>query len=1234
MIRKLLLTISFVLAASVLVFSQSGTLKGKIIDEGTGMPIPFCNVVAEIAGAQQGGATSDFDGYYTIKPLNPGKYDVKATYVGYKPMMVTGVIIRVDKITFLDVEMETTATTLETFEVIEYKIPLISKDQTSSGATVTSEEIQKMPNRSASAVATTVGGVYSRDGEVGSIRGQRAENTVYFIDGIRVTGSTALPESAIEQVSVVLGGIPAQYGDITGGIINVTTKGPSRNFGMGVEAQTSQFLDYYGYSRLGLNLNGPLIKSKNPDNPVSLLGYFVAGELIYNNDGRPSAVGAWRVQDDVLSDIEQTPLMPSGTGSGTYYRTDFLQNEQLQHLNSTLNSSNYRVNVSGKLDVRTTETINLTFGGNYTYFNSNNFSWFNSLTNYNNNSHSYGSTWRVFGKFSQRFPSGKDSKSKIKNVYYTIQADYTKNKGVREDSRHTDNFFDYGYVGRFTTYKQRNYTPFQVYDSIAGLWGHLMDNWQDTLYSFDRSEVNSIIANYTDQYYSMRDDQIINRNQVILSEGGILNGRGPNSIYGLWANPGALQTGYTKNESDQIGIDVMGSADIGNHAIKFGIQYQQRTARAWGIGPNALWTKMYQTTNWHIRELDFSNPHPVYIDGVYQDTINYDRLYDSQSQFWFDKQLRQKMGLAVDGTDWIDIDSYDVETGTIYYFDAEGNHLQATIDGGLDISMFSPDELLNEGDQIVGGYYGYDIYGNKLKTKPSFNDFFTDTDDNGNLTRNVGAYEPIYMSGYIQDVFSFRDLIFNIGVRVDRFDANQHILKDPYLLYPARTVGNVNDLGSHPENIGSDYIVYVDKVSDPSMIMGYRDENYWYTASGAPTNDPTTDLNAGNGVSPYLVDPDNKSIAAESFTDYDPAINVMPRIAFSFPISDEALFYAHYDVLTQRPTSNFLSLPTNYYFWEVRGNPTINNPNLKPEKTIDYEIGFQQKLGPTSSLNLSTFYREVRDKIQFFRYTAAYPSTYYSYNNIDFGTVKGVTVSYDLRRTGNVRVRASYTLQFADGTGSNSNTQAALVRSGQPNLRTLNPLNFDQRHRVQMTLDYRWGEGGEDYNGPVSNRSVKGTDKTKQLYWLQNTGFSLTMFGGSGTPYTASSEIYPALINNASVIEGSINGSRLPWQFRLDLRVDRDIKLAVGKGEKARSVYMNVFFQILNLLDSKNIMGVYPATGNPDDDGYLAADEWQTQINQQLDPQAYRDLYTIALDQPGNYSLPRRIRFGLIFNFY
>jgi hypothetical protein len=117
------------------------------------------------------------------------------------------------------------------------------------------------------------------------------------------------------------------------------------------------------------------------------------------------------------------------------------------------------------------------------------------------------------------------------------------------------------------------------------------------------------------------------------------------------------------------------------------------------------------------------------------------------------------------------------------------------------------------------------------------------------------------------------------------------------------------------------------------------------------------------------------------------------------------------------------------------------------------------------------------------------------------------------------------------------------------------------------------------------------------------------------------------------VIQGSLNGSRLPWAFRVDARIDRDIKIGLGKGENRRNAYMNVYFQLLNLLDAQNILAVYPATGNPDDDGYLAADEWQTQINQQLNPDSYRELYELALDRPGNYTSPRKIRLGIIFNF-
>ena len=361
MIRNLLLTIGLVLTANLLVFSQSGSLSGKVFDKTTKEPLPFVNIIVELGGTQAGGTTSDFDGKYTIKPISPGKYDIKATYVGYKPIMVRGVIIKSDQITFENITMESTMIDIPTFEIIEYEIPLIDPDKTSSGATMTAAEIAKMPNRSANAIATTVGGVFSSDGERGSVRGQRSEGTVMYIDGIRVRGSSSLPESAIEQVSVILSGVPAQYGDATGGIINVTTKGPSREFGAGLELQTSQFLDAYGYNRLGLNMQGPLLWNK--DKTSSLLGYFIAGEVVYNQDSRPTATGVYKVKDDVLRELELNPVRLSGTGFGTYYNTNFIRKDDLEYSKSTLNTAGYDVNLSGKFDIKTGPNINLSLGG-------------------------------------------------------------------------------------------------------------------------------------------------------------------------------------------------------------------------------------------------------------------------------------------------------------------------------------------------------------------------------------------------------------------------------------------------------------------------------------------------------------------------------------------------------------------------------------------------------------------------------------------------------------------------------------------------------------------------------------------------------------------------------------------------------------------------------------------------------------------------------------------------------
>lgn len=1233
MIRNLLLTFGLIVATSVLVYGQTSALQGKVIDKNTKEPIPFANIVLENKGSQVGGTMSDFDGNYQIKPIPPGNFDLKATFVGYQSVIVKGIVIGADKIRFYDIEMEATAETLETVEVVDYKVPLIDKDQTASGATITAEEIAKMPNRNANAVATTVGGVFSQDGERGSVRGARTDATATYIDGVRVIGNSAVPQSAIEQVDVILGGVPARYGDATSGIINVTTKGPARQFGAGLEFETSQFLDAFGHNRVGFNVMGPLIKGKNKNN-TSLLGFFLAGDLNFNKDGNPTALGYAVPNDETLNYIEQNPLRPSGTGTGTFLNAEYLTSDQLTFVDVSPNTSNQNYNFLGNINIRTTETINLTIGGSYNYVTSNAYNYSATLANSDKNTIVTNTNYRGYVKFSQRFP-GSDNTSTFKNFFYAIQFDYTKDKGDYGDPYHGDDLFKYGYIGKFTTYMQPTFELGS--DTVDGklynnVW--LLNSWNyDTLVTWEAFDINPLVAQYTNNYYDIYEGQpeghYQNLDQIFLG-GGLVNGSTPQSIYTLYQSPGTNQSGYGYYDNEQYNIRVDASLDIGNHAIKLGFQYEQRVNNYINYGTTGLWNLMRGLTNFHIQELNKDNPVLVSYDGRV-DTILYYRNYDEGSQRTFDQNLRVMLGLPVDGLDYIETDSYDYNTNTMVYYDKDGVQHTATLNGNLNIGMFSPDELWNNGTNSLINYAGYSYTGEKLKGQPTYADFFYEQDESGMYTRPIGAFRPIYVAGYIQDQFAFRDLIFNIGVRVDRYDANQPVLVDPFVLYPAETVGQVNELQGHevyhPSNMGSDYVVYVDRVEDPTRIVGYRNEYVWYNAEGIEIFDPYA-LDVGYGISPMLQDPTQHQVTEASFKDYDPQINVMPRISFSFPISDEALFFAHYDVLTQRPTSNVFTSPATWYFFDFIGT-TINNPSLFPTKTIDYEIGFTQRVSMSSSLTLTTFYREMRNMIQIYRFNGAYPKDYTSYNNIDFGTVKGLTAEYDLRRTKNLRLRAAYTLQFADATGASTTTAASLVAAGLPNLRSTYPLPWDRRHAFNIVLDWRWASGKE-YNGPRTNRK----DGKAPIDWLSNTGFSLTLNGGSGVPYTASRNVVSPLSGGNYLLKGTYDGSRLPWQFRTDVRIDKDIYFrSAKKDDNVRTFYMNVYFQILNLLNTKNVTNVYPYTGNPDDDGYLSAPEWQRQINNQLDPTSFRDLYSIYVDNPNNYSSPRMIRFGLMFNF-
>jgi len=1241
--------------------TNSGTLMGKVKDKDTGEPLSFATIIVFLNGNTVNGGSADIDGKFSIKPLEPGTYEVTVQSVGYKTQAIKGVIINSSKITSLPDVLLVSSTELGEVEVVDYKVPLIDKDGGPSGGTVTREELKNMPGRSALGFATTVAGA-TNTGDGISIRGAREGSTWVYIDGIKVRGSSALPKSAIEEVSVITGGIPANIGDVTGGVVNISLRNSSASYTGGLEVITSGFksgntaygLDRYGYNLVEGSLSGPLLfrKDENGEKGRPLLGFFLSGNYTNSVDGGPRFDGNYKIKDEAREQLLTSPLRPYynsfGQQTGLQYSADFLTASDFERVPTRLNVGTQSANLVAKIDLNLSDHVTLTFGGTGAYSDGHGFGYGNSLMNWDNNQFGRNIDWRAYAKFSQRFKNAtsedESSASKLKNVFYSVMVDYSKSYAKSEDDTHGDKLFRYGHIGYFDIARGNTYEWYnQSYFRQTGV--------QDMHIFYTPSEYNADAARVTSQYYELNQgsfaeelamsnlyrngtylanptDIFLNNSatigsiasspfsslNVINSGLGLRNGEMPQGVYALWGNVGTQNNNYGVSNTGQFRVTGMGSADIGDHAVQIGFEFEQRKDAAYSVAPIGLWQLARLSANSHVGVLDDKgigyDSTKVVFNG--QNYVYFDRLVgDNQTQF--DYKVREALGLDPRGGDFVNTDNLDPDF--------------------LDISMFSADELLNQGNSYVS-YYGYDAYGNKLKgKKPTIDDFFSQTYRLGTsdaaqsyYNRNVGAFEPIYTAGYIMDKFAFDDLIFNVGVRVDRYDANQYIPKDPYVISEFYTAGEVTSLANmavtHPANIGNDYVVYVDDIKNPTAIAGYRDGNNWYTATGAYVNDPTTTIYRNGQINPYLkVNPD-APLTSKAFVDYTPAVNIMPRIAFSFPISDEATFFAHYDVLTQRPTSANIFNPIDYLYMKGRA-VTINNPNLKPERTVDYALGFQQVLTKSSSLKIEAFYRELRNMIQIRRLVGAYPSTYTTFDNIDFGTVKGLTLTYDLRRTGNVWMKASYTLQFADGTGSSTVSQVALINAGLPNLRNISPFNYDQRHRIVVTTDYRYGSG-KDYNGPVWF--------DKQIF--QNTGANLICNLGSGTPYTPQVFATPITGELSPSTEGSINGARLPWQFSVDMNLDRNFPLVFGKeGEKKKAANLNVYLWITNLLNTRNIFGVYRFTGTPDDDGWLASSTAQQSINQKNSPQSFKDYYSMYVNNPGNLGTPRMIRLGVRFDF-
>lgn len=1101
MLRRWGTIVLLLLATPVLALAQNtGKLAGRVLDASTGEPLPGANVV--IVGTQLGTA-ADIEGNYFIIGVPVGTYDVQASFVGYTPLTQEDVEINNNATRELNFSL-TPGTELDEI-VVEYERPLIQKDAIGVPKVVTAEDIQNLPVRGVADVASLQAGVVKQEGSGNLyVRGGREQEVQFYVDGVKVVGSVGVPTQAIQEQEMLIGSIPAKYGDAMSGIISITTKSGAPNFFGSVETITSEVLDAYGFNQVSATLGGPLVGDK--------LQFFVSGQFEDIADPSPRAIGFPQLSDDDLAFLQQNPqavrIVNNETGAIDYipFPGDVAPGTSAEDVVARLNvpegwsltseapspflaANSYTSDMisreaarpeagfrgltfNGNLTFSPSQAIRIRAGGGYDSNDGVEFSAIRSLYAPGSNREEESDQWRVFGAWTHYLSN---------STFYQLQVDYS------------------------------DYQLFRFYPGFS-------TDIRDALFYGDIDhETNAVARRY------MNYDP---------ATGTYVNAYGDGSLPGFrdaqntWGAPGVDPNGgFQQQRINRLGFRANATTQIGLHQIEFGGEYEQQTRRWFDLfGADAL-------ARYHN-------------DGNVEGSIAVDRYEDL---------------------------TFSVMDNNIFY-------------------------------------YGYNYLGTEEVDDQDLNAFVAGEN------YNVAPYRPIYYAGYIQDKIEYRDLVLNLGVRVDVFDNNTLTLRDPFSLYPIVRAG---DVGNAPAGIGSDYAVYY---NTSNQVVGYRDlEGNFYNASGQSARA----LDIRNAGRPKVKTDDAgneiRRLTEEVFTDYEPQVNFQPRIGVSFPVTDQALFFASYDVVTQRPTENNFDTIQQ---WQqaTRQSKRNNNPGLEPERTTSYELGFRQRVGARAALTLSGFYKQIENKISLRIQQNVFPGNYQWYENVDFGTVKGAEFEFDLRRTNNISLNANYTISFAQGTGSDAATTSQIVwrQESDPFYpRFISPLDFDQRHKANLTLDYRLGEN----EGP---RLFGG-------YPLSNFGFNIVGQIGSGLPYTRRADVDAIWSAFNGFLEGGINEENMPATSRVDLRVDRAFQLGGAN--------LTAYLWVQNLFDQDNITNVYAMTGLPDVDGWLTSDEgvdYIAGIEQSRsagEARSFVDHYSLSARSPFNYGLPRTTRLGLRLDF-
>ncbi len=1136
----------------------TGKIKGSVIDAETREGLMSANIsVLDDGDHLITGAGSDFDGNYFILNISPGMYRVKASYTGYNDVIMTNVVVVTDQTTVIDFELESTALKHETV-TITAKADNVELDVTNTKQTVGAAEMDKMPVTDIESVLETKAGIVERDGQL-HMRGGRSSEVTYMVDGLPVTDPTyggqglKIATSSVQEVSVQTGSYNAEYGGALSGIVNIVTREGNPNDFSGSATFLTDDLGFKAindYSRnsdrLELSLSGPepistyllpvfgleISRSKR-------LSYFlsITGE---NTDTRFPYNYLWDLDDHT----------PTHTKIGTPYAIDygwfgFFPERRYNEYTTTLK-------IKQKLSPSMSYTITGT--GNWTK----RYAW----------------SWKY--------------------TYVPTSAQIVERKAYQLAFKWVHN------ISPKTFYEIRAAYFYTALDYEPG--GRTPDD-----FAVDSSR------------YASLDDWID------------INGDGePNVRVKWWDSNGNGQWDFWEYWEPIIDyVDTVWLDASHTEFVYLDTVYIDDRSPMLGEEP---WYEVNDNNVFEPRETDFRSylttspldrPEP-FVDGEpFRDGMPFDMGFYGENVY--------PGGLLLDDTLWVDLNGNNVKDhgefvwGSYFYNnplipDQYHVALEETTwhdaDGNLEADWGEFVDINNDGVWTYrNNFCNYiDANGNGRYDVGEEGEAFLDLNGNGYYdypNYKQDEWEPfidLNGNGKWDDTDLFLDRGFDKWAHWHRRETNiimakadltsqidhnnqvktgvefQYInLVMKEIQYPEFKYDREPDGGMYPEH--GVFRSFYER--SPKKFAWYIQDKMEYGGLIA---------NIGVRLDVFLqagevLEDTVEAELIDVLPDYDKIFKsqsvVSPRLGISYPITDRAKLFFSYAHLYQLPGfDNFYQMPSQ----GSTAGRLLGNPNLNYEKTVTYELGVGYGITKDLTIEFSGYYKDIYGLLNTVEQQLG-PISQSVYENQDYARSRGVELTVSKGFADRWMVDANYQYAFAFGkSSSNRSGYDALFDQTAIPLQDL-PLNWDQRHIVNLVADYRVDE---DDNPVVFG--VKIPDK-----W----GVNMIFQYGSGFPYTPdikNPDWDPEPGEKAWERE---NALRMPPNYNIDMRFNKDFSFA--------GMDYSFLIWVQNLTNRRNVDYVYSETGEPDD--------WD------IDDGSGNGLdYAF---NPDHWSAPRNIRLGL-----